>query len=272
MEQQIQAGVFTVKGSFREKNEDNFLMNHQYRYQEEMQEVSSVGLDLPCICVLCDGMGGTGYGSEASQTVVQSFAKNENRLLHHQSDMSVFDSLEEMIQEANQRVIALREVGKKTGSTLALIYCEEDKIYYANVGDSKIYQYKDKQIKQLSKDHNQAAMLLEMGGSSTHSGRQFGQNRLTQYLGISQNEFVIEPHYGVVEYEPMILVLCSDGLMEAMTEEVLETYIKKYSTYEASDMARKLVEEAQLLGARDNITVIILKISQSIKGEENQYE
>lgn len=261
MEQRIQAGVFTIKGSFREKNEDNFFVNHQYRYQEEMQETGSIQLDLPCMCVLCDGMGGTGYGSEASQTVVQSFAKNENRLIHRQPNTSVYESLEEMIQEANQRVIALKEVGKKTGSTLALVYCENNKIYHANIGDSKIYQYKDNQIKQLSKDHNQAAMLLDIGGASQQLGRSFGQNRLTQYLGISQNEFVIEPQYGEILYEPMILILCSDGLMETMTEKTLETYMNEYCMSDANEIARKLVEEAQILGARDNITVIILKIN-----------
>ncbi|WP_455713950.1 PP2C family protein-serine/threonine phosphatase [Anaerosporobacter sp.] len=261
MEQRIQAGVFTIKGSFREKNEDNFFINHQYRYQEELEEIDSVELDLPSMCVLCDGMGGTGYGREASQTVVQSIAKNENRLLHRQPNISVYESLEEMIQEANQKVIELADMGKKTGSTLALVYCESDQIYYANIGDSKIYQYKDNKIKQLSRDHNQAAMLLEIGNGSNHLNRMFGQNRLTQYLGISKKEFVIEPHYGEIPYEPMILVLCSDGLMETMTEQTLETYLKEYCMYEANEIARKLVEQAQILGARDNITAIILKIS-----------
>ncbi|WP_167955911.1 PP2C family protein-serine/threonine phosphatase [Anaerosporobacter faecicola] len=273
MNHKIQGAVFTVKGSFREKNEDNYIMNHHYGYKEEIQMETSEDIVLPAICAICDGMGGTGYGKEASQVVVQYLVKNEKQLLHHKEGLSFYE-IDRLIKEANERVVELEKVGKKTGSTLALVYCEREQIIYANIGDSKIFLLKDDRIKQLSEDHNQAMMLMEtakhkqfkmqetMEDDKQQQNTNFGKNRLTQFLGISKSEFLIEPHYGSIPFEPMLLMLCSDGLMETMKEEDIEHLLNTYRNREADVIARRLVEEAGRRGSRDNITVMILKLSK----------
>jgi protein phosphatase len=149
------------------------------------------------------------------------------------------------------------------GSTLALLYIEPNKkeAVSANVGDSKIYIYRDGELKKISQDHNQAQSLVELGVITYEQAlRHKSKSKLTQHLGIFPNELVIEPFISdaIMLKKGDIFLMCSDGLTDMLTEETIKELLSLKITLKKK--AFKMVKEANKCGGNDNITVIIAMV------------
>ncbi len=131
-------------------------------------------------------------------------------------------------------------------TTLAIVVIEGNRLYGANVGDSRIYLLRDKKLTKLSLDHN-----MEEKGY---------ENVLTQAIGVSEN---VEPYYfeNILKKDDKIL-LCSDGLYSVMSEKEIEEKIPLGATL--------LVKRASALvddNLPDDTTAVIIEIL-----EENYIE
>ena len=255
----IECGVTTEIGNVRRRNEDNYLVGHEMLV--EGASGNSIGglLSIPSIVAVCDGMGGSGYGQEASLTAVKSLYEYSQRL--HRADASeAKNSLEALIQKVNLEVVALKRKGLDVGTTLALAYLAKERIYLANVGDSRIYQYKDGRIKKLSVDHNRGQAYHDLTGGAGDCAKIKGANELTQFLGIDPREFIIEPHVESIEYSDMTLLLCSDGLTSVLSEEEIAKILANTQKKSMKLLSERLVEQALKHESKDNITVMVIKI------------
>jgi protein phosphatase len=121
------------------------------------------------------------------------------------------------------------------------------------VGDSRVYLSKPllwsaHRLRQVSLDHSQ-------------SGASAGKAPLTQYIGIPQDEFIIEPFIASLPLQNKTRwLLCTDGLTDMVPEEAIA------KTLAASDdidiCANRLLKAALDAGGRDNITLIICEIGK----------
>ena len=205
--------------------------------------------------VVADGMGGHQGGEVAANLAVRAVAKAERG--------SVSD-LRNAVVEANRLVhetaIAQPEL-HGMGTTLTALavdqHGEGHQFVVLNVGDSRVYRYRDNQLEQLTEDHSYVAELVRRGeiddeAASVHPYR----NMLTRAIGVHPDveidEWLIEPAVGDR------FVLCSDGLTNELDDSAIAE--KLANTEDPGVIAKALVAAANEHGGRDNSTVLIVDV------------
>ncbi|MDR1565181.1 MAG: protein phosphatase 2C domain-containing protein [Oscillospiraceae bacterium] len=258
----IHAAVATNLGLVRRRNEDNYYFCGSLIKKDELSSISSasgVFSARSSAFAVFDGMGGFDCGDVASRVAAQCFKDYEEEL---GSAKSAVDSLKGRIYQANDKLCSLiDEIGKNMGTTIASAAFKEDKLVIANVGDSRIYRFFEGKLEQLTVDHTEAQSLLSSGVISEHECMDFPfTNRLTQFIGLSPEEFLIEPHIREIEHiqQGEKYLICSDGLYNMLDNEA----IGKILSYEKSEaqLCSELVCQAIKNGGRDNVTVMVLQV------------
>ncbi|HEY8463514.1 MAG TPA: Stp1/IreP family PP2C-type Ser/Thr phosphatase [Bacillota bacterium] len=230
----MRVGSKTDKGRVREQNEDS------YGYKDNL-------------FVVADGMGGHQAGEIASAIAVET-------LLATDFDTQIQVQLEQAILKANEAI--LNEVAQHPelsgmGTTIAVLIIEDQTVYLAHVGDSRIYHYNNDQLKQLTKDHSLVAELVKNGVISENEAKYHPQrNILTQALG-SPDEVKIEFQSCSCKPGDKFL-LCSDGLSNLVDADTLREILQQ--DVDPQVIADKMVDLANENGGSDNITVIVVEV------------
>lgn len=230
-------------GSVREENQDCF-------YCEELNASRA-------LFVVCDGMGGGPAGSTASRLGCDSFVAQVHRILEEPETPLPVEMLREAASYANILVFdrSLADPAcRGMATTLVAAYLTPDKITVANVGDSRCYVIRGKKLVQITRDHSYVESLVQKGEitreeAATHARR----NEITRALGfeyrVKSDVFSFVPHPGDR------LLLCSDGLIGALTENGAAELVR--GAEDSVSGVNALVEQALLHGASDNITAVI---------------
>lgn len=250
------AGICHI-GRIREKNEDNIYINSTYRadVQQNIIQLTDNQKNKWNMCAVCDGMGGESHGEMASLKAVESFRMWKPSLRK--------EDIEQAFQDANENVYnhLPKVTGQITGTTAAIFISNSEYAAVCNIGDSRIYRFRDGCMEQISRDHTVIQQMIDFNIDNikqSELGKRKGM--LTQYLGISPDEFQIEPFIctGMILQKNDIYLICSDGLTDMLNDEKIRAVIEKNVTPEES--AATLVEEALYMGGRDNVSVIIVKV------------
>lgn len=251
----LEAACGSHVGKIRENNEDNFYFNGSCLNPDNMGLSKVAGFTRifkngTCLAIF-DGMGGGDYGEYASYEAASSL----NELLKTSASYpSVFDFLESICFIMNERVVEKQRELKSShmGSTVAGLYLHKDDMYSFNLGDSRIYCLRDKQLMQVSQDHTDAEYL------KLHNiqGR---RPRLMQHLGIDPQILRLEPYIVKMEIKRGDrFLICSDGLTDMLSDEEI-----KKNMLDNNDLRKctqTLIDEALEKGGRDNVTVIMAQI------------
>lgn len=257
------AVAYSYKGKIRANNEDNFYFNGIHLNEKNRDEKNHYsdkhsGADL--IYGVFDGMGGEALGEEASLIAAETLKKYHNRINKHQSandDKTILRTVDEANSKICDKMVETGE--RRIGTTFAAISIKDDKAKIYNVGDSRVYLFRNKKLKQISIDDTTAQRLINMGvltkeKAKTHEDR----HKLTQHLGIYKDEMIVEPHISseIDIQKGDCFLLCSDGLTDMVEDDVISDIIKKSKNCDIA--GRKLVEEALVNGGRDNVTLIMI--------------
>ena len=219
------------------------------------------------IAVVCDGMGGAAGGKIASAIAEEIFTSSMTEAAE-EFEKAKFDgkkiksAIQESIEKANLAIYqkALSDPSLRgMGCTLnAVVFCEpKSKIYYANVGDSRLYMIKKREIKQLTKDHSYVQMLLDNKDITKEEAENHPQkNLITKALGVKEE---IEPDIFdriISRNSETYFLLCSDGLHGLISKEVL----KKIALMDTSveEKVFNYIKLANEAGGHDNISAILL--------------
>ncbi len=251
------------KGHVRANNEDNVFYDGIFLTPENRDEGIYLTADNDkdlLIYAVFDGMGGADFGEEASY-----IAANVTKEFYPSFNTYNFDDIDllisQVIMEANQRICSrMVENGScRMGSTLAMVVICKGVAKVYNVGDSRVYLYREGTLSQISLDDSFAQRLYRMGVISyedalVHKDR----NKLVQHLGIDKAELMIEPHIS----EPIFLLngdrilLCSDGLTDMVNNDGITMLLNEK---DVGLCAEALTCKALENGGRDNISVILLE-------------
>lgn len=239
----------TDKGKVRQENQDSFLI-------EDCEKASC------SILALCDGMGGANAGGLASQLSAKAFVNYVyHRLSTYPIRLADYPRLMmEACDEANGVAFAYSQFGDNLngmGTTLvAAVLRRNGSGYVLNVGDSRAYQLHRHVLRQISRDHSLVEELLEAGIITPEQARTHPQkNVITRALG-SDHE-VTADIFEVNLAPGDFLLLCSDGLSNAVPEEEITAVLKDSQNSEAA--CRDLMELALSRGAADNVTIVVWK-------------
>ncbi len=212
--------------------------------------------------VLCDGMGGLEHGELASSDVVEFFA---NALSNISADDNIPAFYQAAVEHAND-IIKERYVdkGMQVGTTLVSIFITKNQLYWASVGDSRIYIIRNKEIACLTNDHNYGYRLKEFveQGIMTQEEADSDPNReaLISYIGAPELEVIDISRNGfLLEYGDLIL-LCSDGLTKILSKEEILQQVSIHPD-NLSESAHRLIVASMdsHMGSQDNTSVILVR-------------
>lgn len=241
-------------GKIRQNNEDNFYFNGYVLPEQN----SGTERALTYMCdftdnavdfAVFDGMGGHADGQTASYLAASVFANLED------SGGSDEEVLRQSVK-AMSDTIARRAKAEYSnmGTTAVILRITRDGSYLANVGDSRAFRYRKGDLTQISHDHTDEALMKSLGVMNR-------KPRLTQYVGLSQDEMIVDPYTAELQIaQGDMYLLCSDGLTDMVSEEEITAILGK-----ASDVSRKVHELVRLAlehGGMDNVTVILIEIDR----------
>lgn len=253
----IRYAAATHQGRVRGNNEDNFYVQGEYRRDVNVNTMELSGRARPqaFLAAVCDGMGGEEAGETASLMAVESLRPHT---LGELPDAAFQD-----IAEANGRICGLmtENSGRRSGSTLAALYVDGGEARAVNVGDSRVYLYREGRLRQLSHDHSRAQSLIDSGILTPDQAKAFKDRHvLTQHLGIFPEEMTLEPWTAPPEALTRgdIYLLCSDGLTDMLWDQEIAAILASHR--DPARLAAALVEGALASGGVDNVTVVVLRV------------
>lgn len=232
-------------GNFRENNEDSFLF-------EKIEDFE--------LMILADGMGGHKNGEIASSyavKIVEEFIKNNLKLYKNYSNLLV-----DAVCEAN-KIIFEKNSGlesslkSRMGTTLEVVLLHNSNMFFAHVGDSRIYSKFERDFIQLTTDHSYAQFLFSNGAITEDELKNHSEkNRILRAVGTDKNLEVDVFSRGLRKNE--YILLCSDGLTNELSDEVISSVIGDCESPEK--IVAKLIDLVKnTTPARDNVTVGIYK-------------
>ena len=258
-------------GNVRTNNEDNlYCAGVTLTPETRLLPFSMTGeTAAPCAFAVCDGMGGQEDGEFASLTAVSALTELDAAVKGATPD-TIDSIVQEYVTKVNGAICnKMIEKSVRIGTTLALIIITPESIKPYNIGDSRIYNLTGGKLSQISEDHTLTAQKVSMGVlSAEQAKRDRDRHRLTRYLGIFEDEMVIEaePLETLPTNENRRLLICSDGLTDMLPDYRIEKLLNGAAI---SDAANLLVGEALAAGGKDNTTCIVIDIDVDKKTDVN---
>lgn len=221
-------------------------VNQDYVYVSDLP----VG-KLPNLFIVADGMGGHKAGEFASRFTVE--------VVKDELAKSTEDGPEAMIRQAitsaNQRLLETAKQDSKLegmGTTLVVATVIERTLYFANVGDSRLYLLNN-DIKQVSKDHSLVQEMVRLGGIKQEDAKNHpDKNIITRAIGAKEQVEVDFYEYRLKKGD--IVLMCTDGLSN-MVEDTEILHIVKGSR-DIVEAVEGLINKANENGGKDNIGIV----------------
>jgi serine/threonine protein phosphatase PrpC len=240
----------------------------------DVGRVRSVNQDAPLVVAeadlygVADGIGGHQGGEVASALAVEIVADLATE--------PILDNLVEAVRQANRKIFENAGADPDLhgmGTTFVAIQLvdspEGDEIAWVNVGDSRLYLFRDDDILQLSEDHSLVEELVRDGQLTPEEARVHPQrNVVTRSLGIDMDVNVDTGR--LLPFTNDRFLLCSDGLSNEVSTDQMNAVLRRLA--DPDEAAAELVRLANESGGRDNITVVVVDVlddgGRSLKASE----
>lgn len=211
-------------------------------------------LDLPelGLWAVADGMGGHDAGDFASGTVVGLLGD-----LDPPMDLDGFVAeVVRRLQDANRqlRAEAARRSGATIGTTVVALAAFGGRCACAWAGDSRIYRMRDGLVERMTVDHSVVEEYVASGMSREEAESGPWRNYVTRAVGAHDALEVDTAFYDLKDGDTFLV--CSDGLYKEVEEKELDDLLRRGEPHE---VATRLVDLTLSRGARDNVTVIVVR-------------
>ena len=217
----------------------------------------------PNLLVVADGMGGHKAGDFASKFTVEVVKREIAGSRSRKPEKVMHDA----IQAANRELIrvASRDVKLEgMGTTLVVATVIGDTLYFANIGDSRLYLIDDN-IKQLSKDHSLVEEMVRLGGIKAEDARNHpDKNIITRAMGVKDEAEADFYEFRIKRGDKILM--CTDGLSNMVEDEDMFGLVK--GSRDVVEAVQMLIDRANSNGGRDNIGVVL---AEPIASEESTW-
>jgi serine/threonine protein phosphatase PrpC len=208
------------------------------------------------LAVIADGVGGATAGEVASRLVVDAFVDLDKARL----ERPLPEALRNTVQHGNETLKFLAdcrpELTTMSTTVTAVALTNEGEYLVVNVGDSRTYLYRDGVLSQLTRDDSLVQALLDSGAITLAEARGHPARAIVMAALDGQPR----PELEVRTVEARAgdrLLLCSDGLSDAIDDEIIAGALEVASNQEC---AQRLVRLALDAGGRDNVSVIVADV------------
>lgn len=243
----MKAFALTDVGQSRTTNQDYVYLS-----------IDAVGA-LPNLLIVADGMGGHKAGDVASRSAVLSVVES----VKNTKQNDIVSIIEEAVSYSNEELLKLSRSDPEyegMGTTMVIATIENDSMYVANVGDSRLYLINDN-IHQITRDHSYVEAMVSIGELDKESARTHEKkNIITRAIGVAPGTeadfFEVQLNSGD------IILMCSDGLTNMVDDEHIKSIVNRNEEedFKPDKIAQALIDAANENGGKDNIAVLIAKI------------
>lgn len=219
----------------------------------------AISLSVPDVYLLADGMGGYDGGQLASRLAVSA----AEDFFRRKCEEPVSEALmKEAVLAANDAILSEKmktPALSSMGTTMVVCAFSERQVFWAHVGDSRLYVWQDGSLSQVTVDHSFVMQLVAEGKISKEEMRLHPRkNEITRAVGIERPLSVDTGCFPVSK--GTLILLCSDGLSGMVEDDTLSRVIGESPRKEQTDidaLGHRLMELVYAAGARDNVSVIL---------------
>jgi len=238
----------------------------------------AIGADPSCgLFVLADGLGGYNAGEVAAVMAISSVLERLASAVESSNpDEGTFNPDEviyDTVTDINSGIYnaALNSAAfEGMATTLVIAWFLAGRLWVAHTGDSRLYRYRDSMLEQITRDHSFSQELLDAGMVTEEEARALpAKNLVTRALGAGVD---IEPDIQQTDVQTGdVILLCSDGLTEMVGSYEIEGLLS-INEADMHETARRLIDLANESGGRDNISVILVRVSSVTQPEASAAE
>jgi serine/threonine protein phosphatase PrpC len=258
--QMIELDANTDVGKQRTDNQDNYICVKLWSGAQ-------------ALIAVIDGVGGYEGGDRAA-----AIAKESIERYMASPKGNALSMLKEAVVFANNRINEEREKDLKLGQmccvlTVAVADAQNHMLYYAHVGDTRLYRLRNGMMEKLTRDHSLVGLREDAGELTEVEAMQHPRrNIILRQVGsafhrIDDTDFL---SYGVFDFIPGdTLLICSDGLTDMITSAQMTAVLQKQIPF--AQKVPALIALANKMGGNDNITVVLAKnVSKQKQGQESR--
>lgn len=244
---------------------DERLSNGRFAFHTDVGKVRISNEDQACalvnafgtvMLIVCDGMGGQNKGDYASALAVSYIVDEFKKVNRFLGNLHVYYWLNQVCRAANAQIYSesiKNPLYQGMGTTLSIAIIRKKKLFTAQVGDSRIYFFKNNVLTQLSEDQTYVGYLYRTGQitkeeMATHPKRHMLMNALGVYPTLNID-------IKIRKYENESILLCSDGLYNNASETTISSVLANNDTPE--EKVNELISISNNNGGSDNIAVVI---------------
>ena len=261
----------TDRGRIRKNNEDSFLaLQFDARETHFLGKIGDASLGhYDYVFAVSDGMGGEKAGEFASRITVETITRLLPRS-YRQAAVGLQPGFEDVLTELFDQVHrALMHYGGSysecagMGATLSLCWFAPTRMYFAHIGDSRVYHLPaDGGIQQISHDDTHVGWLYRNAKINEREARTHPRRNVLQRALGADHQFV-QPQVGAVDLQPGDrFLLCSDGLVEGLFDAQIHEMIREAAPAAPElNIAQRLIHAALGAHTRDNITAVVIEIA-----------
>lgn len=219
------------------------------------------------LAILADGMGGHNAGEVASAlataVLMEALGEQLPQLLEiawpQQADLlrqRVIDGVK-LANWTIYNTACERSECLGMGTTLSLALFHRSRVLIAHIGDSRVYRWRDGRLQQITSDHSVLQEQIDAGLVSAEEAM-FSQHKnvITRALGVEAD--VLVDLYEVDSLENDVYLLCSDGLSDMLLPTEISNDLLRFA-WDRDLACQALIDHANSMGGRDNISVILVK-------------
>lgn len=213
---------------------------------------------------VADGLGGHQGGERASSItsrLLAQFFLNEivtPQLEERKASGEQKTILEILIEAMAAANTAVREQASGAATTATCAVIRADLAYIAHVGDSRAYLFAEDTLEKITRDHSLKERLKELESpSEEEAAAATGRNVLWNAVGATAQLVTVDT--AIHELPPAArLLLCSDGLWDAITEEEIKAILQEHA--DPQEACDRLIAAANANGSQDNITAVLVQM------------
>ena len=229
-------------GKKRSTNQDSILVNDR------------LGL-----YAVADGMGGHKGGETASSMALEVLNSAVEKISDKKDSIQIAPFLKEAVSLASMKIFErslMDENLRGMGTTFVGLCLSGDNAYIAQVGDSRVYLYRDGDLWKVTEDHSLINEQIRSGLITKQEAEKLNyKNVITRSVGFE--EIVNVDVYTREVESGDVFLLCSDGLTGMLSDEEIKDCINPKNMAASVD---KLIHNANEAGGADNVSVILLKV------------
>lgn len=215
------------------------------------------------VLAVSDGMGGQDAGEFASRLLMSRIRKEADELYHHLgTEDDAQSALDALLRQCHHDVTELAEQNGNTkgmGATLTMAWISHERLFWAHIGDSRLYLINDEGVQQLTQDDCRAWHQWQRGEITEYAYRNHPRKSvLSDVLGGSPHEPY--PKTGSLPLkDTQRLMICSDGIMDGLWEKSIREMLAEDKP--VSEIMQNLSRKAIENDDRDDTTLIVAEIS-----------